>query len=340
MDAIMTPSLSTLPWEDSDWFARVSAWIHAQLASHGLQTDNPIEVVHQRIWSAFLQVQTAKGMVYFKAPAPIYAFEAPLTQALTHWQPRHTAPLLAVNLEEGWILSEDAGVMIRASGDPDTQRQHIENLLGPYADFQIGLAKRVPELLAMGVPDRRLAALPTLYAELLEDTENLRVGLSEGITAEDYQQARTLQPMLAEWCQQLASVGLPETLAHEELTLPNVLVGARGYTYIDWSDCSVAHPCFTMIVTLRSTAYWLKLDKNGSEVQRLRDAYLEPWTTFAPRAQLNEALDLALRLGSLNRALSWQNTLRHLSNEQKQDYLDYVPEWLQDFVKNVVYVEV
>ena len=93
--------------------------------------------------------------------------------------------------------------------------------------------------------------------------------------------------MLIEWCQQLASVGLPETLAHEELTLPNVLVGPRGYTYIDWRDCSVAHPFFTMIVTLRSTAHWLKYDETGSEMLHLRDAYLEPSTTFAPRAQLN-----------------------------------------------------
>lgn len=335
----MTAESTPLPWDQPDWLDRVTAWIHAQLAAHGIDTDNPIEVVHQRIWSAFLQVQTSQGMVYFKAPAPLYAFEAPLTQALTHWRPEQTAPLVAVNLEEGWILSEDAGVMIRASGDPTTQLEHFVTLLPPYAQFQIDLAPRVPELLAMGVPDRRLVVLPQLYAKLLEDGENLRVGLPLGLTAEEYQQAQELQPMLSEWCQQLASVGLPETLAHEELTLPNVLVGPRGYTYIDWSDCSVAHPFFTMIVTLRSTAYWLKLDKDGSEVQRLRDAYLEPWTTFAPRAQLNEALDLALRLGSLNRALSWQNTIKTLIAEQKQDYLDYVPDWLKDFLNNTVYVE-
>lgn len=335
----MSTPIPTLPWDNPDWLPRVSAWIHNHLAANGFGDGNPIEVVHQRIWSAFLQIETPKGKTYFKAPAPIYAFEAPLTQALTHWQPAYTAPLIAVNVAEGWILSEDAGVMIRASGDTATQLRHMERLLGPYAEFQMALAPHLPELLAMGIPDRRLATLPALYTDLLADEENLRVGLSDGMTAEEYQQAQALQPLLHEWCQQLASVGLPETLAHEELTLPNVLVGERGYTYIDWSDCSVAHPFFTMIVTLRSTAYWLKLDKDGAEVKRLRDAYLEPWTTFAPRAQLNEALEIALRLGMLNRALSWQNTVRHLTSEQKQEYFDYVPEWVRDFINNVVYFE-
>lgn len=334
----MTIKPIVLPWDQPDWLERVTTWIHTQLDTQGLHTDHEIEVVHQRIWSAFLKVQTPEGIVYFKAPAPIYAFEAPLTQALRAWHPEHTAPLVAVDVERGWILSKDAGVMIRASGDMETQLEHVVALLGPYAEFQKAMAAHVPEVLAMGVPDRRLTNLPALYAELLEDEENLRVGLEPGLTREEYEQAQALHPQLAEWCEQLSAIGLPETLAHEELTLPNVLVGAQGYTYIDWSDCSVAHPFFTMIVTLRATAYWLKLDSNGADVQRLIDAYLEPWTTFASRAQLDEALAIALRLGCLNRALSWQNTVQRIPPEQKQEYFDSVPEWLRDFLTNTVYV--
>jgi hypothetical protein len=334
----MTTELLTLPWEQPDWLERAKGWIYAQLDANGMHTEDEIEVVHQRIWSAFLKVQTPTGMVYFKAPAPIYAFEAPLTEALSRWDPAHTAPLIAVDVEQGWILTEDAGVMIRMSGDTATQYEHMVALLAPYAEFQKPMAARVPDLLAMGVEDRRLAVLPALYRQLLADEEQLRVGLELGLTANEYARAQALEPQVQEWCQQLAEMGIPETLAHEELTLPNVLVGERGYTYIDWSDSSVAHPFFSMVVTLRSTAYWLKLEPHGAEMQRMVDAYLEPWTTFASRARVNEAFEVGIRLGILNRALSWQNTVRHLSAEQKQEYLDYVPDWLKDFLTNTLYV--
>lgn len=327
----MTSSTTPLPWENPDWMPRVTAWIYEQLAAQGMATDNPVEILHQRVWSTFLQVETPKGKVYFKAPAPAFRFEAPLTQALTAWYPDRTVPLLAVNLEEGWTLSADAGVTIR-SQDTEAQLRDMEALLAPYAEFQQEMAVREAKLLSFGVPDRRLATLPRLYDALLEDHDNLRVGLESGLTAEEYAQAQAFKPTVVEWCAQLASYGIAETLTHEELTPSNILVGNGRAIYTDWSDCSVAHPFFTMLVTIRATAHWLKLEETGPEMTRLREAYMEPWTTIAPRKELDAAYALAVRLGKLNRSLSWQMGTGSLSAEHKADYLDYVPGWLQEFL--------
>jgi len=112
-----------------------------------------------------------------------------------------------------------------------------------------------------------------------------------------------------------------------------VLVRGDRYTFTDWSDSSVAHPFFTMLVMIRAAAHWLGLAEFGPEMTRLRDVYLEPWTRFATRRELLAAFDLAYRLGMANRALSWHYDMHLLAERHKEPYLDAVPGWLQDFLE-------
>lgn len=323
-----------LPWEDSDWLEQATAWIHAQLARREWHVTGRIEILHQRPWSTFARVTTDNGTVYFKAPAPQY-HEAALTRALARWRPDCTVPLLAVDLHRGWLLSADAGVTLRSVDRPAEQVEHWLNVLPLYAELQIEMVDRVPELLSLGIFDRRLANLPRLYAQLMEATENLRVGLEPGLTQEEYERLRDLRSQVAAWCEQLNSYGLPETLTHEEVHDANVLVSGDRYIFTDWSDSSVSHPFFTMLVTIRATAYRLKLAEDGAEMMRMRDAFLEPWTKFETREKLLAAFELAYRLAMVNRALSWHHGTGALSRQHKEPYADAVPGWLQDFLHAV-----
>ena len=324
-----------LPWEHPDWLEQATAWIHAQLEAQGTDITGPIEILHQRPWSTLARLSTTNGTVYFKAPAPAYPYEAALTQALARWRPDCTVPVLAVDLDQGWLLTADAGTTLRDIGRTPGQVEHWLKVLPLCAELQIEMAARVPELLALGMPDRRLSILPQLYAQLLEDSDNLRVGLEPGLTPEEFQRLRDLQPGVAGLCEQLASAGLPETLTHEEVHDGNVLVNGRRYIFIDWSDSSVAHPFFTMLVTIRAAAHRLELAEEGPEMIRLRDAYLEPWTRFATRPTLLSAFGQAYRLGMANRALSWQLGTGSLAAKHKEPYADAVPGWLQDFLNAV-----
>jgi hypothetical protein len=328
----MEDQLTPLPWEHPDWLEGATAWIQAQAAAHSLQITGPVEIVHQRPWSTFARLPTDQGTIYFKAPAPVFQFEAALTEALARWRPDCTVPLLAIDRERGWLLSAEAGTTLRSLDRSVEQVKHWLKLLPFYSEFQIEMAARVPELLAVGMPDRRLEQLPHLYAQLLDDTQNLRVGLEPGLTQAEHQRLRALQPRVARLCEQLAAYGLPVTLAHEELHENNILVQDDRYIFTDWSDSSVGHPFFSMVVTPRSIAAWLKLDAHGPELEQVRDAYLEPWTKFERRGRLLAALDLAYRLGRVNRALSWHHDTKVLSGKYKTAYAGSLPGWLQDFL--------
>lgn len=320
-----------LPWEHNSWLEQVAIWVQEQIEQRGWHMAQAIDVVHQRPWSTFARIMTDRGVVYFKAPAPMFAYEAGLTQALSKWRPDCTVPLLAVHLEHGWILSAHAGVTLRQLTRSVEQIPHWLKLLPLYSELQIELANRVPELLALDLPDRRLAHLPQLYAGLLEATDSLCIG-SE-LSPAEYQQLHDGHTRFTAECEALASYNLPETITHEEVHENNVLLGSGRYIFTDWSDSSVSHPFFSMLVTLRATAHWLNLGEQGPELRQMRDAYLEPWTKFETRDKLSSALEIAYRLGMVNRALSWHQGLGRLSPEIREPYADTIPGWLKDYLQ-------
>lgn len=324
--------LTQLPWEQPDWLAQATEWIHDRLADVGWQVTGPVEILHQRPWSTFARIATDKGLAYFKAPAPMYKYEAPLTNALWHWKRECTVPVLAVNLDEGWLLTADAGQTLRSLTQSIDQIEHWVKLLPRLVELQLQMTEHVPELLDIKAPDRRLATLPQLYNQLLEPNENLRIGLDPGLTPDEHRRLLDLRSRFAIMCEQLAAYNLPETLTHEEVHENNVLTRDGQYFFTDWSDASVSHPFFSMLVTLRSVAHWLKLDENGPDVQRVRDAYLEPWTSFETRDNLSAALNLAYRLAMVNRALSWHEGTGALPAAYKLEYADSVSGCLQDLL--------
>jgi len=333
----MRAQITELPWERPGWLDEATAWIDGELSRLGRSRTEAVEVLHQRPWSTFIRVPTDKGIVFFKAPAPpLGDCEGPVTEALMRWRPDVTVPVLAVDKGRGWFLSAEAGVTLRSAYPGVEQVQHWVKLLPIYAEMQIEMVPRVPELLALGMPDRRLRELPHLYAELMQPNENLRVGQKPGLTPDEYRRLKAWRPQVSVWCSELAGFGVPETLTHEEVHDSNVLVNGDRYIFVDWSDSSVAHPFFTMVVTIRAAAYRLKLEEGGPEMRRLRDAYLEPWRKLTGREDLEDAFAKAYRLGMLNRALSWHHGTGALPLRLKEQDADAVPEWLQDFLRGEV----
>jgi hypothetical protein len=64
-----------------------------------------------------------------------------------------------------------------------------------------------------------------------------------------------------------------------------------------------------MLVTLNSISYFAGVEVDDPKVQRVLDAYLEPFTTYADRAALEHYVDLARRTGCVSRALSYADAL-------------------------------
>ena len=329
----MTGQERQSPWERPGWFEEVAGWVRAELARLGIEAAGAIEEVHRRPWSAVLRVPAAGGYIYFKATGPAEAHEVALVEALSRWRVDGVAPLLATDLGRGWLLLADGGARLREIIRADRDLGHWEALLPRYAELQIELAGRVHELLALGLPDRRLETLPAQYDALLEDTGALGIGQPEGLTADEYRHLRERAPRFAALCAELAGYGVPETLNHGDFHDGNIFVRDGRYHFIDWGDSCVSHPFYSLRTTLVSVEISLGLAEDAPELDRLRDAYLEPWGRQGRREDLLAAFRLARRLAPVNGALTWYLTVASLEESARREYTRPVPALLREFLE-------
>jgi hypothetical protein len=322
-----------LPWDQEDWFRQSLAWIQDQIHQLGLTLNGTVEEHQLRPWSALLGVPTNAGRLFFKASAPVLIHEARLTQALARWRPDLLPRVFAADPQRGFLLVADGGPTLRSFLGTDDYLAHWRRVLPLYAEMQIEMAGRPDDLLAAGAIDRRLKTLPGQLAELLSDQEALLIGQPDALSADQFTYLIDFSPRFTAMCATLESYGLPETLHHDDFHGNNICAGDRGYLFFDWGESCVAHPFFTMVVTLRVIAYLLKLTGDAPIFVELRDIYLEPWTKYMGCRDLDDVYDLAHMVGMVNRALTWYLVVSGIPEPHKEEEAGSVPGWLLEFLE-------
>ncbi len=297
--------MSVARWTDPRFIGEVHRWLGDTCDRLGLTLAGPIEQPHVRPWSTVFRARASGDTVHLKVCGPSQIHEPALTVLLAREFAGITAVVLAVHPTEPWMLVADAGAKLRDAFTGTPLLAQWEAILPRYAELQRAMVARERELLSLGTPDRRLTRLATDLDAALEDEAVLRVGRPDGLSEDERGRLRALLPRIDALCAELASAGIGASIQHDDLHDGNVLVGRGRLVVFDWGDACLTHPFMTLTVTLRVAAHRVGLDERAPEVLRLRDAYLEPWTAVAPLAELREAGDLASRLGTISRALSW-----------------------------------
>jgi hypothetical protein len=318
-----------LPWVEPDWLDEAHAWISNALDRRGLVPAGEVEQTHVYWWSTVLRVPTTMGVYWFKAVAPAHTFEVALTEFLARVAPDRLPEVLAADAQRGWMLLGDGGTRLRELVGSASDLGRWAEALPLYAELQIDVAPRLEELLALGVPDARLGELPRLLRRLLDGPDPLLLQPPEGLTAGELEDLAAALPAFEAACRELAGHGIPETIQHDDLHDGQVFLQHERYLILDWGDSCVSHPFHTLVVTLRSIAYKLGLEPGARELQRLRDAYLEPWTRFAPAPELQAAFALAYRIGTVGRALAWHRYVSARAPGSSAEDADAVPYGLR-----------
>lgn len=318
------------PWQEPAWQEEAHSWIQTQLDDLGFTLKGEIDQFHIRPWSTVMRLKTDQGVLYFKAGAPIQAFEPGLLQALTRWRPKDSLPVLAANLPMGWALTPDAGSTLRQRiQEGEDARIHYERLLPQYADYQLETAYYAAELIALGCPDRRLQTLPDQYEDIISE-KDLLLRENDWLTIEDYHNLIKSKSLIEELSARLAQPGIPTTIEHGDLHTNNIFVSGSGYSFFDWGDACLSHPFFSMTVSLRSIAG--DLNSQDPSLHWARDAYLEPFTVYGTKAELVAAFNAAQHLGRFQRSLCWYAVLKSINLEYTTDYHYYFHAWLGLFL--------
>lgn len=315
------------PWAFPGWFNQATTWIDQQLGQLGYTRTAPVEQVVVWTWSTVLRVPTTAGNLYFKATAAVFDYEPELTRMVAQFASAYVPHVLAIDKQQCWMLMGDAGTLFR-KGPHDPARS--AEALRRYAQMQIKLADHVETLKATGCPDRRLHLLPGLYQEVLAATPFLLLDEPGGLPRDQYEQLLHLLPQVREMCEELASYNIPQSFHHDDLHSANTMDNGETFVFIDLAECCLTHPFCSLFIALRDAKYILEYDDRA--LDHLRKAYLAEWTAYEPMERLLQAFELAHRLGSLQRALTWYRFLSHLEPEMRWMHKDAVLYFLQVFL--------
>jgi hypothetical protein len=282
------------------------AWIESVLPA---PLTGPVEVTKEVPWSMVASVPTERGRFWFKENRAGTRYEAGLIGALGAWAPDRVLVPVAVEPGRGWSLLPDGGPTLRAT-DTTPSVAHWEQMLADHAAFQRTLTGRVDELLALGVPDVRPAAIA-------KQADRLPV-------------PPTYVETLRELCRRLDASEIPASLQHDDLHDANVFASGRVF---DWGDASVAHPFGVLLISLRVATDRFGVRAGDPVLARLRDAYLEPWSDLADRASLIAEVEAAVQVTKVSRALSWERSLVGADAAALAEYGPNVQGWLDELLE-------
>jgi len=282
-----------------------------------------------------MRVPTDVGMLFFKATAGETVYEIALTKKIAGWFPFCLPELVAVDTTRGWMLMRDGGEQLRTSIRPTKDVRSWEPVITKYAELQIGLAEHVDEILALGIPDHRLAALPALYKRLLADETSLMLDQEKGLSSAEYQQLKDLTPRFEQICAGLAAFGIPDSVNHGDFHDGNVLVKDGRITFFDWGDADVTHPFVSVRTWLVSMEIALGLNDYAPptpEMLQLLEKYLAAWQAYGEKETLRSAYQLSRPVASIVKALQWHHSITHMEASVRGEYAWIVPEVLREFL--------
>ena len=329
-------------WTSSAFLESARTWVAAQLGPGGIRLTGEWQQTYARVWSSTIRFETTEGRIWFKVNGLGTVYEAKLVALLDELCPGLAPQLLAYDDAVAWSITRDGGPMLRSKTKPDALWGYWERLLARYGEAQLALAADRSRMLACGAPDRGPVQLPLEFDRLLDKLASQPIEQG-GLTR---LQAATLERVLPAYegrCAELAASPIPDSLQHDDLHSNNVgwpgeMADLSSVRIIDWGDASIGHPFGTMLATLNSIAFEAGVPVDGrqfhdSRLMRLRDAYLEPFSSLCGVEELRWLVGLARSTGCVTRALAWERALQEAPLSVIAKYEFPVRSWLLELLE-------
>jgi len=279
-------------WERPGFQAEATEWMLRELEAAGTPAVGTPTV--EKLWpiAAMLRSETTAGPAFMKACARLFDVEPAATTALHRVIPEAVPAVIATDAAEGWLL-------LRGVDGTDVELQPQDTWAAALCTLATIQQASGRGLDGVALEDRGPAALAAALPALFEST--YVADLPDDVGPRFLAAA----PRLLEACQRLASLGPGLTVMHGDFHAGNALQAGDDVVIIDWSDIAIGHPFMDL-------ATWLNRVDDPAARRSMVDAWLDRWADAAPRVDLEEAVRLALPVGSLHQVESYRRIFASL----------------------------
>jgi hypothetical protein len=306
-------------WTTDEFRDELRDWCERQLG--------PVTTMEQhklRGWATVWRVTTADGSWFAKQNCAGQLFEQPLMALLARLAPDRVVPVRAEG--EGFLLTPDQGPVFHETAGDDLA--NWVRLARDAALLQRELVPHLDEVIAVGATSLAPRETHDYVAARVEQYAGLPEGDPRRLGDDVAGLLRAHLPVVRRWAEQVAELGLPLTLNHNDLHENNVFDVDDRLLFFDFGDALVTEPLGILLVPLNILGDKLQAPADDPRLWRVADAALEVWSDLVPAARLRAALPAALQLGRLGRVESWVRCQPALSDEQLAEWGPVAATWL------------
>lgn len=298
-----------------EWYAEVDAWIDRELAAAGrTRTGATVPV---KVWSmsAVLMVPADPAPVWFKASCRHFHAEPALTRLVADMLPQHAPRIVAGDEDRAWLLMDEMSGADEEleSGPPPGLGSAAARIV---ATLQLRSLGQLDEIVAAGVPRRGLAETLHGFDEVLSDSVEL-----DALSPEELATARGLRGEVQAVFDELAALGLPDTLIHGDLHPGNVAHEGESLVLYDWSDAAVGHPFLDVVHLLRSVP--------EEERDAAREAYADLWRASYAGVDVDHGLELAGQVNAIFQTVTFEQICRAIEDASSWELEGVVARYLR-----------
>lgn len=300
-------------WQSLEFEAELREWMLPHTGA--IQT---LTRVKDRPWSGVWRVDAENGTFYAKQNCPGQQQEARVVTVLDRLAPDLIVRPVAVDVDRDLLLTADAG---------RTWREALADGAAVGWETLLRDAMQLARASVLGIDEMRLTTIdPAAVREYIATAqeswdipEDLRAGIAAAVD------------IAGAAGDQLAALGLPLALNHNDLHDANAFVGEHGARFFDFGDAVASSPLTALRIPMGVYARSLHTSENDPRVLALADSALEVWSDLVPMAELRAALPAAHRLAAVARAESWHRVLTAVPAEfVADDYVGADADWLAE----------
>jgi Ser/Thr protein kinase RdoA (MazF antagonist) len=209
--------------------------------------------------------------------------------------------VVAIEVEEGWLVVEDIGDDWIAAGADDDRPTRLAAGARAIVELQRSATDLSGPMLAVGCPHRPLANLPDAFEAAVGGEA---VGFVTDPPSAD-RRSRAVRATKAA-VERLLGLGFPETIIHGDFHAYNAAMADGRVVIIDWSDASIGNP-------LVDLATWLIFSRDKPDERRAAtDAWIEAWAGPTDLDAVRDRIGDIVLAGAAYQVVSYDGIVRAL----------------------------